>query len=187
MIIPLEKCYENIKRFAFKNLELKTDCKILDIGCGLRGNFWQFASQSYIGLDVNRIILKKLEKRENGTYKLHDLRRGLPYPDEFFDYVVSVSFFHHFSDQQAGQLIRQIKHVLSHKGRAIMVDGVYPDSLLNFPGMLIRYLDRGRYVRNADKFEQLFLKEFDIEKKYRFTESIFAYTALLLRPKNDGT
>jgi len=185
MIIPLKKCYAKIKQFTFKSIGSKSDCNVLDIGCGLRGNFWGFAPENYFGIDSNSDVIKKNLIRKNGFYKQHDVCQELPFANAFFDCVVCVSFFHHLRDDQAKQLIIQIKRVLKRDARAIIVDGVFPDSKFNILGYLIRYLDRGKFVRNSDEFEQLFLKEFDVEQKYNFTESIFAYTALLLRPKND--
>ncbi|MFH1061655.1 MAG: class I SAM-dependent methyltransferase [Candidatus Omnitrophota bacterium] len=185
MKILLKKCYDQITRFAFKNMEIKSKTRILDIGCGKTGNFWGFAPENYIGLDADRNVLRKLAERRDGTYKLQDVCQGLPYPDGFFDYVLSVSFFHHLSAKQAKQLIVRIKRILSKNGRAIIADGVYPDSRLNVLGWLIRYFDRGHYVRHSDEFAKLFLEDFYIENSFSFSQSIFAYTALLLRPKND--
>jgi cyclopropane fatty-acyl-phospholipid synthase-like methyltransferase len=185
MKILLKKCYAQITQFAFKNMEIKSKTRILDIGCGKIGNFWRFAPESYIGLDADQSTLRKLGKRRDGNYQLQDVCQGLPYADGFFDYVLSVSFFHHLSDKPAKRLIGRIKRVLSKNGRAIIVDGVYPDSRFNVLGRLIRYFDRGRYVRHSDEFAKLFLEDFYIEKRFSFSQSIFAYTALLLRPKNE--
>jgi len=184
MRIILKKCYENIRRFACENIKLKNNLYVLDIGCGLSGNFWGFEPKAYFGLDSNLEIIKKNVKKNDGNYKLHDVCKGLPFANQSFDCVVSVSFFHHLSDKQAKQLIVQIKRVLKENGRALIVDGVFPQSKINIIGYLIRYFDRGRYVRNSRNFEELFLSEFEIEVKYSFTQNIFAYTALLLRAKN---
>ncbi|MBU1044836.1 MAG: class I SAM-dependent methyltransferase [Candidatus Omnitrophica bacterium] len=185
MRIILDKCYDIIKKFALKNIKLKDDSYVLDIGCGLKGNFWGFKPKAYFGLDNNPKITEKNTKNNNGNYKLYDVCQGLPFANKSFDYVISVSFFHHLSDEQAKQLIIQIKRTLKANGRAIMVDGVFPQSKSNIIGYLLRFFDRGRYVRKASDFEALFVDEFNIEEKYGFTEKIFAYTALLLRPKND--
>lgn len=185
MKIFLAKSYKKIKEFTLRNIEIKPESRILDIGCGSRGNFWGFAAESYTGLDADKNVLEKLQRRTDGIYKLHDVCKGLPYGEGVFDYIVSVSFFHHLSDKQAEQLSSQIKRVLSRNGRAIIIDGVYPDSKINLLGWLIRYFDRGRFIRNGRGFEQLFLKEFQIEANYSFTENIFAYTVLRLRPKNE--
>lgn len=184
MIIFLKKCYQNIKEFVSSHVDLSAETKILDIGCGTLGNFWEFNSKSYNGIDISKKAISTLSARIDGSYKLYDVCKGLPYEDDFFDYIVSVSFFHHLNNAQANKLISQIKRVLKKEGKIFIIDGVYPESKINILGWLIRYLDRGRFVRGADEFEHMFLDDFHMEKKYSFIENIFAYTALKMRKKN---
>ncbi|MFH2136951.1 MAG: class I SAM-dependent methyltransferase [Candidatus Omnitrophota bacterium] len=175
----LDKSYKKLKEIFQAHMLVKADTRILDIGCGRRGNFACLPREVYTGIDVE--LNKK--NRDDGNYFLMDAKK-LVFEDKYFDYMISTSFFHHLSDAECAAVCEQIKAKLKADGTVVIADGIYPESKLNIPGWLIRSLDRGRYVRRRNSFRNMFLKDFVIEKEYYFVDKIFAYSVLILKNKS---
>jgi len=182
MNILLNKSYEAIKKIFLEHMALEKANMVLDIGCGRRGNFCRLPANIYVGIDQSDKIIKKLRKRTDGKYCLADARI-LEFDEASIDYIISVSFFHHLSDEEVGKISKTMKKILKKNGRVIIADGVYPDSKLNLPGRLIRFFDLGRHVRSSADFRKMFLNEFYVEREYNFTDKIFSYSVLVMSAK----
>jgi len=52
----------------------------------------------------------------NPLVRAYDLRRGVPYPDNFFDLVYHSHLLEHFSKDEAPQFLRECFRVLKHEG-----------------------------------------------------------------------
>jgi cyclopropane fatty-acyl-phospholipid synthase-like methyltransferase len=185
MIFSLQKSYQKIKDFTSQNIDLQQGAKVLDIGCGKRGNFWNFDPKTYIGVDNDIKIISSLKQRRDGNYMFLDVCKALDFEDKSFDLVVSVSLFHHLSDRQAQGLCLEISRVLKPEGLAIIADGVFPGERSNVLGFLIRYFDRGKYVRNAKGLKKIFERNFSVQAERVFTDSIYAYSVLNLKVKGE--
>ncbi len=180
----LRKSYKKIKDIYNKNAQRDYNARVLDIGCGLRGNFWGIPQDLYEGIDVDSKVIERMSVRADGKYSLMKAQ-NLQFPEGYFDCVVSVSFFHHICDEDATLVSKGMSRVLKDKGRAIIADGIYPESKFNIAGWLVRFFDRGRFVRNKTDLRNIFLKEFNIEKEYCFTDKIFVYSVLIMTKKNE--
>lgn len=178
----LSKSYHLLGKFYNEQMSFAEDLKVLDIGCGYRGNFTRIPANIYKGIDTNQKAIDYLRQTKNGEYRLMDALK-LKFKDLYFDYIISTSFFHHLSDAQVKIISKQMKRVLKNNGKAIIADGVFPESKLNILGRLVRLLDRGRYVRHRKDFREVFLDDFNIEKERYFVEKIFAYCVLVMSKK----
>jgi tellurite methyltransferase len=97
--------------------------RVLDLGCGAGRNLVYLARKRFelYGLDLApeglKIIRKSLDKERLGS----ELRKGdvygrLPYPDGFFDAVISVQVLQHGNEQRIKGAIREIKRILKPRG-----------------------------------------------------------------------
>ncbi len=179
----LDKVYNILKKMYLENMDIRAQTRILDLGCGLRGNFMGIPAQAYIGIDVQEKIISKLKGRNDGKYEFMDAKK-LAFEDNYFDYIISTSLFHHLSQAQCLLLCDQVKAKLKKEGLAIFADGVYPQSRWNIAGRLIRFFDRGRYVRGKESYKKIFLNNFRIEKEYYYVSNVFAYSVLVMKKHN---
>lgn len=179
----LSNSYCNIKNIFIKNINLVRGNKILDLGCGWRGNFFAENSENYYGIDSNQRLIKRLKKSKTGTYTAMDARE-LKFESDYFDYVISVSVVHHLSQEDIAKILSEVRRVLKKGGKIIIADGVYPQNKWNIIGWLLRFLDRGRYVRTKFDLRSLLSVNLNIEKEYYFVDKIFAYSVFVLSFKS---
>jgi len=93
-------------------LTLKKEYKLLDVGCGTGISTYYFDCD-VIGIDpCNELIEQNPEKLILG--KAEDL----PFDDNTFDIVVSVTAVHNFDDIEKG--ISEMKRVLKEKGQLVI-------------------------------------------------------------------
>lgn len=111
-----DELYAEEQRIKLKlikeNLDIKNNDLLLDVGCGsgLSSNF----NCEVIGLDPSLELLNQGKKDNNeNNYNLNNkiLARAesIPFKDNVFDKVISVTSMHNFDDIQAG--IQEIKRV----------------------------------------------------------------------------
>jgi ubiquinone/menaquinone biosynthesis C-methylase UbiE len=103
-----------------KFLTTKKDDKLLDVGCGTGVTTELWNCKRY-GLDPAKKLLEKARNKENVEYKL-GIAENIPYPDNFFDIVISVTAIQNFSDIKKGLL--EIKRV----GKNIFVLSILKNS-----------------------------------------------------------
>ena len=175
----LSNSYKILKKIFQDHMKIRPDMRVLDVGCGWRGNFLALEPDSYYGIDSNLNLIERLQRSKTGAYSLMDAA-ALDFENEYFDYVMSVSLLHHLSCAELKKAVFEIKRVLKKEGKVIFADGVYPRSKLNFAGWLIRFFDRGRYVRGKEELSELLLEYFNIDKEYYFVDKIFAYSLFVM-------
>ncbi len=90
-----------------EHLEVKPDDKLLDVGCGtgLTTESWQ--CKRY-GIDPAPKLLERARNKNEIEYKLAPAE-NIPYPDNFFDIVISITAIQNFEDIEKGLL--EIKRV----------------------------------------------------------------------------
>ena len=93
-------------------IKMKTG-KLLDIGCK-DGSFANYIPKlDYYGIDVDEKSLK--EAREVGLKVIkQDLDEGLPFPKNFFDYVIAGEIIEHLINPE--NLVKEAKRVLKDNG-----------------------------------------------------------------------
>lgn len=105
------------------NKMLKTNSKILDIGCGHGRHVIYFAGKGHdvFGIDSYRPILRQLERdlltnNLHANLKCRDINRGLPYPDGYFDLIIATRSIHHTKDKQLKRIFKEIDRILKTNG-----------------------------------------------------------------------
>ena len=97
--------------------------KILDLGCGVGRHMVFLAKRGFsmTGVDISPVGLKltenALEKNKIANYAL--IRHGmneLPFPDGYFDAVVSINVIHHAKLKDVVKTVKEIRRVLRKKG-----------------------------------------------------------------------
>jgi SAM-dependent methyltransferase len=146
--------------------------KALDVGCG------PFATtpaplELLVGLDINEDYIKKYTGGyidANPSLVLNpppDRRRlgyvasaiQMPFADGSFDEIRSVSFFHHMSDDETEQTLKEIFRCTRPGGRFILFDMVRPLRPWTRPiAWFVVNFDRGRYVRTEKQLVAIFQK-----------------------------
>jgi len=88
-------------------LKPKPEDKLLDVGCGtgLTTEPWQ--CKRY-GIDPSKKLLERARQKDNIKYKLAPAE-NIPYPDNFFDIVISITSIQNFKDIEKG--LKEIKRV----------------------------------------------------------------------------
>jgi ubiquinone/menaquinone biosynthesis C-methylase UbiE len=112
--------WEELKKF--KDL-VKDGEKILDLGCG-NGRLLEILRDKkieYIGVDSSRKLIEiAKEKHPNFQFLVADAL-SLPFLENSFDKVFSISVFHHIpSEELRLQFLKEIKRILKPKGILIL-------------------------------------------------------------------
>ena len=115
-------------------ISLKTQDRILDIGCGyggllmylhrkIRGEVWQVPME---GIDSSPLMVQRAgeEIRRYGLEKAIFVRQGvathLDYADGAFDVVLCAYVIKHLSDDSFRQMLKEVKRVLRPDGRVCL-------------------------------------------------------------------
>jgi ubiquinone/menaquinone biosynthesis C-methylase UbiE len=109
---------------------LKAGMRLLDLGCGT-ATLTLMVKQMHpqvevIGLDGDREILSIARNKvgQAGLSISFDLGMAfeLPYPENYFDRVISSMVMHHLTAENKGRTMREIRRVLKPQGEFHMVD-----------------------------------------------------------------
>jgi len=104
---------EQLKKIEIikKDLKVKKSDKLLDVGCGtgLTTESWDCER---FGIDPSEGLLKRARKKDKIEYKLAPAEE-IPYDDDYFDVVISVTAIQNFSDISKG--LNEIKRVCKDK------------------------------------------------------------------------
>ncbi|MBW2974842.1 methyltransferase domain-containing protein [Candidatus Woesearchaeota archaeon] len=100
---------EQLKKVGLikKHLKLDPDDKLLDVGCGTGLTTEPWRCKRY-GIDPAPKLLERARSREKIEYKLAPAE-SIPYPDNFFDVVISITAIQNFQDIEKG--LSEIKRV----------------------------------------------------------------------------
>lgn len=95
----------NKVKLIIKLLNIKNE-KVLDVGCGTA--FYSNLFKNYTGIDPSKEMLE-----QSKANVIHGLGEDLPFKDNSFDTIISVSAIHNFKDPIKG--INEIKRVSKNK------------------------------------------------------------------------
>jgi len=109
-------------RFLFDDYVEPGD-KVLDLGCG-NGRFFEVLKDKrvdYIGVDFSEKLIEIAKKRFPEAKFLVADALNLPFPNNFFDKVYTISVFHHIpSEEFRLQFLKEVKRVLKKEGLLIL-------------------------------------------------------------------
>ncbi len=120
----IDPAFAKRSELIFQEVEKQKPQKILDAGCG-RGfylkslSFYPFIIEIH-GVDINESHIKKAKTicdDKRTTVKKASLY-SLPYPDNYFDFVICSEVLEHLKDDR--KALKEIKRVLKPKGTLII-------------------------------------------------------------------
>ena len=98
--------------------------RVLDFGCGCGRQIYKFADfdiEELNGCDINRDSIQWLrENYPKARFELTEPGKGLPYADEYFDLVYSVSTFSHFGPKPSVFYLRELSRIIRPGGICIL-------------------------------------------------------------------
>ena len=159
----MNKNHKEISEFAFSCIEVKSDDKILDIGCGGGVNiekFLKLTRNNVDGLDYSEVSVSESIKRnekavDEGKCKVIQADvSAMPINDEEYDLVSAFETIYFWPDIQ--NTFKEVLRVIKPNGRFMIAqgtDGTHPDDekwLNTVEGMQVYDADELRdYLLNA--------------------------------------
>ncbi len=188
----LENGFKKQKRFI-KDILITEDLherKMLDLGCGTGTYANLFDQHDYIGLDINPVYIGYARRYKNGDFVLGDACR-LPFKSGTFGLVCAIAVFHHLSEAQILDILKEVERVMVPCGLFLLMDQVATrmNFLIDWFFRLIRYFDKGKFIRtpeeNLNMLTKILTKEsaFDVVHNWDFRNAMITNQGMLLRRK----
>jgi SAM-dependent methyltransferase len=118
---------ETVKRFR-DYYELRDDAKILDVGCGkgfMLHDFKELMPRSTVaGIDISEYAIANAMDSMKPFVQVASAD-SLPYPDNYFDLVISINTIHNLYLEECKQSLREIQRVT--KGNAFLTVDAWHD------------------------------------------------------------
>jgi len=141
--------YQRLHREVLDKLELKGGERILDAGCGT-GNFEKLLSQNgslnlkVEALDFSQAMLKRA-KLKNGNHSFNfqhfDLNGKLPFPDNYFDRVVSINAVYALKNPK--MILGEFRRILKYGGRLVLATPQHKAGILP---IFFEHLKNGKII-----------------------------------------
>jgi len=170
----IKSCFNLYHHILFKEFRaFKKNQTILDFGCGTGGytiDLSKYTSAKIIGIDISQTQIDKAkinnEKWGGGScfFQKYDGKK-IPYPDNFFDGIISIDVFGHLPNLQAA--LYELSRVLKPGGRF----AVFSESRLT-KGAFLQYW--------------LFKRGIDIDSSSKHHISLFSRKELIKMLNNAG-
>jgi SAM-dependent methyltransferase len=121
--------------------------RTLDIGCGPGELAKYIAPADFTGIDISQEYIRFARAQHGGAFHALPADRvgELAGP---FDLALMFGVFHHLSDAEVRATLAGLARVLRPTGRFVLWEAVWPSRCWDLPGYLLRWLDRGRFVRS---------------------------------------
>src|SRR5574341_2627734 len=114
--------YSVIKRIISKEMRLKGQEKLLDIGCGTGILAPMFPKEAYVGTDIDRRLIAYAKNKHQG-YMFQTMDASLlTFPKETFEWVLVVGVIHHLDPATASMTMKQLQRVLKREGRVLLIE-----------------------------------------------------------------
>lgn len=155
---------------------LDRSSRILDVGCGQGSGLAMLQQAGFIdlfGVDVSAERIRRCREKLNPstTVQSIDPEKPLPFPDEFFDCVVSFTVIEHATNSDF--FVREISRVLKKGGRAIISSDGYSWRILQIFGLyqssqpVDRALPLRRFIKlfRANNFDIIGMRTFSLPSR----------------------
>lgn len=149
-VLQLTMPEKKFKGELIAEMNIQPGQRVLDFGCGSLTLSIMAAEHQpkaeFYGVDIDEKILSMARKKLDGRNlpiqpKLYDGGR-LPYPDEYFNHVMSSLVFHHLTLRQKHHILEEILRVLKPSGRLHIADFGKPAGVIQRIGFyVVQFLD----------------------------------------------
>ena len=110
----IEGRWEKVARSMVKHYNLSKAPKILDIGCGkgfLLFDFLKVVPDAEIfGIDISEYAIENCKEEIKDRLQIGNAKK-LPWPDGYFDLVISINTFHNLHTYDLGKALREFERV----------------------------------------------------------------------------
>ena len=110
----IEGRWENLAKKISDFYALKSNCKILDIGCGkgyLLYDFLKVIPEAEVhGIDISSYAINNSKDEIKDRIKLGNAT-NLPWPDDYFDLVISINTFHCLHSYELEKALKEMERV----------------------------------------------------------------------------
>jgi 2-polyprenyl-3-methyl-5-hydroxy-6-metoxy-1,4-benzoquinol methylase len=130
--------------------------RILDVGCGYGDLASHLPEVKYVGIDSNEkyIACAKRLQDAHGKFIVADVTDLSVETLGKFDVGIAIGVLHHLSDADATSMLRSVSKMLHSRGRFIAAEPVW-DPGQRTTARVLAALDRGRFVREQSRYEEL--------------------------------
>ena len=113
-----KKFFRKVVKKIINHYKLNNKSKILDIGCAkgfMMYEFRRFLPNAEIwGLDISKYCKRKALSSEKKFIKVGSCHK-LPFSNNYFDFIISISTIHNLSEKKIEQSIKEIERVKKGK------------------------------------------------------------------------
>ena len=126
--------------------------RVLEVGSGtsqFRDLFLKYVN-NYVITDINFQYVHYSKSNYPSLWHVLCDAAVLPFHTITFDRAFCLYLFHHLSDQQALDTLKEMRRCLKPEGKIIIVDLFQPEKRWDLISQLVSSLDRGQYVRRRE-------------------------------------
>jgi SAM-dependent methyltransferase len=156
--------------------------RLLDVGCGYGDLASHLPDVKYVGVDFNERYIAYAQRQQgaHGEFVVRDVSDLSVEMLGTFDVAVTIGVLHHLSDLNVTGMLSSVSKMLRPRGRFIAAEPVWEPSQRTTARVLAA-LDRGRYVREQSRYEELIGPWFSqVECEIRHDLFWFPYTHCMI-------
>lgn len=121
--MPLQRSKENTEKPYYHATLLmakqsRAKCSVLDIGCGENPYVFRKFFDGYIGLDIDKDVLRKVSRETSDVNLICASGIYVPFKDESFDLIICTEVLEHLKNPE--EAISEISRLLTKGGSAVI-------------------------------------------------------------------
>ena len=160
-----------------KNI-IKSNVKILDIGCGPAEILEHIPDCKYYGYDIDLRSIKYAKKKyyqKNYHFYCKKFNEGELKKLPKFDYIIFFGILHHLNNKEAHKILDLCKKKMKKNSKLLTEDPIFVEKQ-NFIARFLIEKDRGINVRRKKEYINLLKKHFKKIKNKVTHQSFIPYT-----------